>query len=44
MGRGYAFVTMENDQQVDECINALNKSEFEGHTISVERVCSSPSI
>jgi RNA recognition motif-containing protein len=37
MGRGYAFVTMENDQQVDECINALNKSEFEGHTISVER-------
>ncbi len=40
MGRGYAFVTMENDQQAEECINALNKSEFEGHTISVERVCS----
>eukprot|EP00029_Vermamoeba_vermiformis_P005390 TRINITY_DN185_c0_g1_i2.p3 TRINITY_DN185_c0_g1~~TRINITY_DN185_c0_g1_i2.p3 ORF type:complete len:166 (-),score=30.60 TRINITY_DN185_c0_g1_i2:987-1484(-) len=39
MGRGYAFVTMENDQAAEESINALNKSEFEGHTISVERVC-----
>eukprot|EP00029_Vermamoeba_vermiformis_P005389 TRINITY_DN185_c0_g1_i1.p2 TRINITY_DN185_c0_g1~~TRINITY_DN185_c0_g1_i1.p2 ORF type:complete len:149 (-),score=36.47 TRINITY_DN185_c0_g1_i1:797-1243(-) len=37
MGRGYAFVTMENDQAAEESINALNKSEFEGHTISVER-------
>jgi RNA recognition motif-containing protein len=38
MGRGYAFVTMETDQQADECVTAVHRTEFEGHVITVEKV------
>ena len=33
--RGFAFVTMENDEQAQQAIDALDNSEFEGQRIRV---------
>jgi len=33
--RGFAFVTMPDDQQAQEAIEALNNQEFEGRTLNV---------
>jgi RNA recognition motif-containing protein len=36
--RGYGFVTMETPQLAEECIKRLHNTEFNGCTITVERV------
>jgi len=33
--RGFAFVTMSNDSEAQEAIEALNNQEFEGRTLNV---------
>jgi transformer-2 protein len=34
--RGFGFITYDDSKEANECIDALNKTEFEGKTILVE--------
>lgn len=34
----YGFITMEDSKQVNECINHLNKTEFNGNKILLSKV------
>ena len=36
--RGFAFVTMETNEDADRCVKHLNRSVLEGRLITVEKV------
>lgn len=36
--RGFAFITMETNQDADRCIKYLNRSVLEGRLITVDKV------
>lgn len=38
--RGFAFVTMETNEDADRCIKYLNRAVLEGRLITVEKVLS----
>lgn len=39
--RGFGFVTMESGEEADAAITALNGTDFQGRTLSIEKVRSS---